>query len=73
MFCVPEHKKLQRKAKHSIKQSMDYAECQLLNDREGEYVEKLIELRSVTAVRMWCFEKYGIPAPSANSLRSWLE
>ena len=41
--------------------------------RKAECVEKHIELRSVTAVRWWYIEKYGIPAPSANSLRSWLQ
>ena len=41
--------------------------------RNAECVEKLIELRSITAVRMWYIEKYGIPASSANSLRSWLQ
>ena len=39
--------------------------------RKAEFVEKLIELRSLTAVRRWYIEKYGIPAPSINSLRSW--
>ena len=41
--------------------------------RNAEFVEKLIELRSVTVIRSWYIEKYGISAPSANSLRSWLQ
>ncbi len=40
---------------------------------KAECVEKLIELRSVTGVRQWYVEKYGLPVPIQNSLRSWFQ
>ncbi len=41
--------------------------------RKAECVENLIELRSVTGVRRWYAEKYGLPVPIEKSLRSWLQ
>lgn len=41
--------------------------------QKAKCVEKMIELKSVTAVRRWYAIEYGNPAPSANSLRGWLQ